>query len=606
MAHPTRGHRSHTYDIVAVHEVDLDALSISYTDAAHAAPQVMRLRASATPAARQILQGMADSISVHGDGMWESAFALKAHADRCSRLLEEMSIRGVVDLADSELTVGELRACIEPFDSGTKRTLNKLIARVLRKTNPNGSALAMALKNTTYMVKEASTELYDDAEADAIEHAARGVLSDAYTAQREVFTAMGYPTAGRSWLRLDADEIIAAAQERHPHLAGAPQPTSRASYLEQIDWALLNPEAFGIAPGRTKIIGATMQRIGEALYPPKHVLAAAAIVQCLAEQTGLNLSVILRTSPSDLVYTGEDTAMVSVAKARSHSEAALPVKTESMFSLGGLIELLVGLTRFARRYRRHALASDDGIPEIADRCYVEHRRDASKAEILSHQRLHQGWRAPAFDAHWPTDEIDLGQLGLRFNALRRKALERAIAIDPAGDVHGHTERTRIHYLANVLPEHTLASHAESAQDDMLDRALASFTPVADSTDPRAQELASFDDPVDVVVGVCSNGGNDPDETTKPCSLGLAACFTCPNGFRTADNIPGLLATVELTEIIRDNDPDEWEFGDAGSLHFYVNESLAQFPSALVDRVRDTTDLTPYIVDLTSLYTELRR
>ncbi|MFO8076838.1 MAG: hypothetical protein R6T85_12055 [Egibacteraceae bacterium] len=514
MAHPTRGHRSHTYDIVAVHEVDLDALSISYTDAAHAAPQVMRLRASATPAARQILQGIADSISVHGDGMWESRYALVNGAAAASRLLEEMSVRQVNDLASPDLTIQELRACIEPFESGTKRTLNKLIARVLRKINPNGVALAIALKNTSYMVKEASTELYDDAEADAIEYAARGVLSDAYTAQRKLFTAMGYPTDGRTWLRLDADEVIEAAQERQPRLAGAPQPTSRAPYLEQIDWALLNPGAFGVAPGRTKVIGATMQHIGEVLYPPHYVLTAAAIVQCLAEQTGLNLSVILRTSPSDLVYTGEDTAMVSVAKARSHSEAALPVKTESLFSLGGLIELLVGLTRFARRYRRRALATDDGMPEIADRCYVEHKRDPAKSEILTNERLHHGWRSRAFDAHWPTDEIDRGQLGLRFNALRRKALERAIAIDPAADVHGHTERTRIHYLANVLPEHTLASHAESAQDDMLDRALASFTPVAGSTDPRAQELAAADDPVDVVVGVdrLPHGGNSASLT----------------------------------------------------------------------------------------------
>ena len=606
MAHPTRGPRSHTYDIVEVHEVDLEALSITYADAAHAAPQVVRLRASVTPAAQQMLQGMADSISVHGDGRWESRWALVNGASAASRLLEEMSVRQVDDLASSDLTIQELRACIEPFESGTKRTLNKLVARVLRKTNPKGAALARALKNTTYMVKEGNTELYEDTEVDAIEHAARGVLTDAYTAQREIFTAMGYPTSGRSWLRIDANEVIEAARGRHAHLAGDRQPSSRAPYLEQIDWALLNPGAFGADRRRRKIIGATMQRIGDALYPPHYVLTAAAIVQCLAEQTGLNLSTILRTSPGDLVHTGEDTAMVSVAKARSHSEAALPVKTESLFSLGGVIQLLVGLTRFARCYRRHALATVDGMPEIANRCYVEHKQDPSKSGILTNERLHHGWRSGAFDAHWPTDEIDRGQLGLRFNALRRKALERAIAIDPAGDVHGHTERTRVHYLANVLPEHTLANHAESAQDDMLDRALESFTPVAGSTDPRAQQLAEADDPVDVVVGVCSNGGNDPDEPTKPCSLGLAACFTCPNGFRTADNVPGLLATVELAEIIRDNDPDEWEFGDAGSLHFYANQSIAQFPAALVDRVRHTTDLTPYIVDLTSLYTELRR
>ena len=37
---------------------------------------------------------------------------------------------------------------------------------------------------------------------------------------------------------------------------------------------------------------------------------------------------------------------------------------------------------------------------------------------------------------------------------------------------------------------------------------------------------------------------------------MVACFTCPNGYRTVDNIPGLLAAVELGDIIEANDPVE--------------------------------------------------
>ena len=208
--------------------------------------------------------------------------------------------------------------------------------------------------------------------------------------------------------------------------------------------------------------------------------------------------------------------------------------------------------------------------------------------MITDQRLHYGWRQLDFDRHWPNDAPARDVVGLRFQALRRKALEQAVTTNPRADVHGHSSITRVHYLANVLPEHVLVKHATAAQDDIIESALSRFMAVDQLTEGAGKRLAiavQNGQAMDAVASVCISGGNDPVEETKPCSLGLAACFTCPNGYRTVDQVPGLLATVRFAEIIRDNDPDEWESGDASALHFYASESLKQFPSTVVDAVR---------------------
>lgn len=612
MAHPTRGHISHTYDIREVHAVDLDQLTISYSDAAHAAPQVARVKVKVvTHAAQQLVQAMADSLTVHGDGKWESSVTLEKMAIWVGVLLRNLAAQSIDDLSESDLELAQLRAALEPLDTGPKRTVNKLMARALRQHNPNGQALARALVNTSYMVVESSTELYDDFEVEAMKTAARRVFDEVFKSQREVLQVLGFDTLDRGWLRISAEEIIAAARARHPELEGARQPRLRDPRIEQIDWALLNPGPFGVARGKPvgDALGETMNEIGRALYPRASFLTAALILQCLTELSGLNLSVMLRTEPADLVYTGKSNGMLTLTKARNHTEDTLAVRTNSNSTLGGLIEALTGLTRFPRHWRASQLVTDGRVPEVVNRIYVEHKKDASTAEVMTNQRLHYGWRQSEFDRYWPEGAPARDAVGLRFQALRRKALEHAVTANPRADVHGHSPRTRVHYLANVLPEHVLVKHATAAQDDILESALAKFMAVDESTQDNGMRLAAAvqnGQTVDAIASVCVSGGNDPDQASKPCSLGLAACFTCPNGYRTVDNVPGLLATVRFAEIIRDNDPDEWTSGDASALHFYASESLKQFPSTVVDAVRTKVDLASYVVTIEALYMEFRR
>jgi hypothetical protein len=614
MAHRTRGFTSHTFDIKKVLGVDYDALTIVYTDAAHAAPQTAKLDPGAvTQAGRQLLDGMVNSLRVYGDGDWESSKVLYGCSRSCTRLLAALSQRGITDFAAENLTLDILRETLADFDDSTKRTLNKLLGRVLRKHHPKGGPLAYALANTAYMVKDSATEPYDDGVADAIEQAARGLFTEAYIAQRQVLSDFGIDVAGRGWMAVPATEIIADARRRFPQVCTAGPPRYGSSRAELIAWCLLHPEVFGHTDGRRQLnpLSAAITEIGIALHLRNDILVAGLILQCLADDTGLNQATMLRTEPTDLIYTGEEHGLLLTAKARNHSEDKLPVSAESMFSAGGMVATLTALTRFNRHYRAVHLAGADAdeIPDVVNKIYVEHWRDCQRAEILTNNRIHHGWRSTAFDAHWKNPDITRRDHGLRFRALRNKSLERGITKNPNADVHGHGRRTRLHYLAHVLPEHTLVAHATAAQDDIVEQALARFAaPVAGATDGVAKELADVDekDLLDVVVGVCATGGNDPDDTGTPCSLGLAACFVCPKGYRTADHVPGLLATVAFTEIIRDNDPDEWENGEASLLHFYARESLAQFPAALVETVRSATDLTPHILNVNGLYTELRR
>ena len=606
MATANRGKKSHTYDITEVLSVDLETLTIAYRDVAHAADQQVRLDVPPTPAARQTLWGMADSISVHGTGMWESGYALQGIASTVKRSLLLLDDVGVSDFSEPSLALRQLRDVIEYFDASQKRTLNKLFCRILRRYHPDGTELARALSNTSYMVKESNVELYDDAEADAIHSAARGLFTAAFKAQRDLLTQLGYDTSDRSWLRIPAERIIADARAAAPELVGARRPRPSEPRIDQIRWALLHPSGFG-RPGRGRpglVTNIVLDGISKALYPPSTVLTAGLIMQCMAELSGLNLSVMLRTEPDDLVYTGKTNGTLHLAKARNHSEDQFAVRITNNSSLGGLVEALSGLTRVSRHWRATKLVSDSGVvPEVVNRLYVEHRRDCEHAEVLTSQRIHNAWRQPDFDAYWPHAADVARPKGLRFQALRRKALERAITTNPKADVHGHSERTRVHYLANVLPEHVLAKTVTDAQHAIIDAAVARFAG-ADAPERLAAAVRSGES-ADIVVSVCTSGGNDPDTATKPCSLGLAACFTCPNGYRTVDHIPGLVATVRFAELIRANDPGEWDNGEASLLHFYATESLKQFPSAAVEAVR-TNDLADQLVTVGALYSEFRR
>jgi hypothetical protein len=390
---------------------------------------------------------------------------------------------------------------------------------------------------------------------------------------------------------------------------------------------------FGITRGRPPMITRpTLRSVGRALYPDRTALTAALILHCLGENSGYNDSVLLEKSIDSLVHIGESTALERNIKVRSRSEDTRATSTNSIHTPGGIIEVLAGLTRFSRHHRRHLKAHEATAP-IVKRLYVAHFSDPEQSRLMSNDDLHAGWRHIAFDNHWPgtpapptdrpigdgrrrrgrdsdtTDrQIVRADVPLHFRALRLVAQARALKEGLRADVHGHSERTKVHYTAHVLPDHVFNAHAVAAQNAFHDDALAAFTVTrADDPDPVAAALGSTpaDQVADIEIGLCTNGGNDPDDHTKPCSLGINACFTCPNGYRTVDHVPGLLAAVELTRIIEDNNPEEWTSGDAPALRFYAQAALDAFPPLVVSNVRAHVDLEPHIHTVTGMYLELR-
>ncbi|WP_328424815.1 hypothetical protein OG470_15240 [Micromonospora sp. NBC_00389] len=616
MAHATRGHRSGTYEIERINKVDKRRLSITFQHAAAYQPQVVTLHVDHTPAAEQMLQAMADSIKVgdngDADSAWESSETLRQARWQATTMLNRLAERGFDTFADARLDVATLRWLYEPMHSNTKRSACWLLARAVRDNHPNGVAISRALKNSRFQVEESTPFIYDDAVSDAIEAAAKAVYTEYFTAQREIFERLGYDVTGREWLRVPAQELIDWAVRAQPDVSrpGAPQPSLVASYEQQIAWALTHPRMFGyIKYNRTSPLrGPQIKAIGRALYPDNILITAALILHCLGENSGFNASVLLQKDADTLTFLGSDHALEHNVKARNHSEDTRPTRLTSIYTSGGVVETMTGLTRFARHSRRDLITPAGTLAAVVDRLYVEHASEPVEAQVINEFRRINAWKSPIFDKHW--DGATAGprsDVSLRLSALRYVAQRRAMGEGLTADVHGHTPSTKLHYTAHVLPDHVFNKHATAAQNAFHDDAVAGFTVVADATEGPAADLAAVDpdEIMDVEIGVCTSGGNAPDGSGRRCDLGMVACFTCPNGYRTIDHVPGLLAAVELGDIIERNDPVEWEHGQASHLRFYSQACLDKFPPMVVGNIKRSTDLVPHILTVTGMYMEMR-
>ena len=618
MAHPTRGHRTGTYEITAIVGIDPVDLSLHVRHAGAYQPQTFTLRAKQTEASRQMLRALSDSIKVAGNGDafsgWESMATVRNAFHYSAIMLDQLHLAGFESFSDPSLTVMDLRGLYAPLLSSTKRSASWLLCRVVKDNHPDGPALAAVLRNTRFGVEQTHPFTYDDAVSDAIEKSARTVYTNRYVQARDLFAALGFDVAGRGWLRIPAEDLIAWAWKRHPQVcaADAPAPSAAADTATCAAWALTHPERFGYLRkrGRQHVMAFNpqLQRVGSCLYPDHVLLTAALVLHCLGENSGYNQSVLLEKNAASLTRLGTEHALEHNVKARNATQDTRATQTSSIYTPGGIIEVLTGLTRFSRHDRRTRLASEGRCPPIVDRLYVEHTQRAEQARVLGSDRLHNAWRSNEFDADWdqtaagPRDEAPL-----RLAALRLVAQRRAMGEGLTADVHGHSDAVKTHYSAHVLPDHVFNVHATAAQDAFHDEAVAKFTLVADATDGPAADLAAVDpsEVMDVEIGLCTSGGNAPDGSGRRCDLGMVACFTCPNGYRTVDHVPGLIAAVELADIIERNDPEEWADGQASRLRYYADACLREFPPAVVATVKRTADIPGHILTVTGMYMEMR-
>lgn len=620
MAQPhSRGHESHTYDILEIVDIDEPTRTLTLRVAHQVAPLAVSLTDRDRPISVQLFRGCVDSLALTGKGgRWESAQTIGRTLPYVNTLVAAFLDLEVTDITDTKVDLQLLRDVIAEFDSSQKRTLVWLLARVLKTEGHHDQRLPSNLKNSKFQVDEhTSRNSYTDEEINHIESVARAHVADAIKAQRELLEALGYDTAGNAWTHPTAADIIAAARERDRQrpagaaLAGGAPPLASAPLIDHADWALLNPDhAFAAFNQHHK---AQHHKVLRALYPPTDVLIAGLAVQTLADNTGVNTSVLLREHADNLQPTGEHTGLLGFAKARNHTAGTRPVKLDGAFSSGGIVRTMTALTRFLRHHRNARLDAAgllEDHAEIARRIYVIDDPDITRSRTLDSATLaQQARRGPLYarlDDDWPGG----GRATLRFASLRVGALVRGVKQDPLHDVVDHTPRTRIDYFAHALPDVDLHQLITEAQDDIHSSALASFTnPEATEQLVKAAQRGHLQD---LRATACTNNGRDPDASPDAtgvdswCSRGLAACFVCPNGYRTLDHAPGLVALAEYTERLAQGNPTEWVDGDAGVLNHYATETLRKFPPNVVDQARSQMDRTVELLDIHELYTEFRR
>ena len=617
MAQPhNRGHASFTYNINAVVEVDRSSLSVTITHDARVQPDTFTLRTCRprTAVAGQVFDAVVDSIAIVGrGGLWESSVTLAKGVRYAGHLVDSLVSLGVDDLADGAVRLPVLRDAVNNFNSSQKRTLNTLLARALRLAPHPDMRLPAALLNTKHIADDhAAAEPYTDAEVKVLRGVAREVLKGALEAQREVVATLGHDTSDRGWWNLGAADLIAEAAARdadrpQPLKGSAVPPGTSARDIDRIDWCLLNPDRFDSGPASRRTFGASITAVADALYPTGAVLVAGTILHCIVDNTGFNFSTLLRTEPGDRTRTGISTGQLATAKARNHTTSHHAVRFASAFSsTGGLVDLMTMLTRFNRQARAQLRLPDGSPHPMADKIYALHRSDPAKCELLTTNQVHQAYRSKQLqdllDRSATREGIPVPSL--RYQALRNYALYAGVRLDPSHDVVDHSARTRVGYLERCVPASVLGAVAAEANDEAHDVALATFLR---SEPGRALGGAMAEGRVvDLFTTLCTSGGSSPDDPDDPCSLGLTACFTCPNGYRTADTVPGIVALADFTGDIRDTDPEEWA-NRAAVLHHYATESLTKFPATLVQRARgDTANQARHLAITAHLYTEFRR
>ncbi|EWT05714.1 hypothetical protein N864_02830 [Intrasporangium chromatireducens Q5-1] len=108
MAHPTRGIRSSTHEILKVSKVDETNLELTLRIASRAAPKVVTLYVPQSEAARQMLRAIAASITVSPtadrDSQWDSAATVLNNVASAQVMLTELLDAGFTDFGDRTWT----------------------------------------------------------------------------------------------------------------------------------------------------------------------------------------------------------------------------------------------------------------------------------------------------------------------------------------------------------------------------------------------------------------------------------------------------------------------------------------------------------------------
>ncbi|MDQ6796895.1 MAG: hypothetical protein M3011_02520, partial [Actinomycetota bacterium] len=272
-------------------------------------------------------------------------------------------------------------------------------------------------------------------------------------------------------------------------------------------------------------------------------------------------------------------------KSRASTSLRVASPNGSLHTFGGLATALVGLTRFARA-RRTETANEP--------------QERRHAELLFVADGHRSVLRRLGETSWGKSlSRQIGE-SLSAQRLRDTANIRGKRATGRGTVVGHSDKTNMVYLAEGMPEEELDRLVIEAQDDIVARARLAVArdPQADADRLADIAHATPDQLVERGVATCASAAIDPT-TDQRCNRGILGCFTCPSGYRTDANVPGLKATVALTEAVRARDPDEWLNGPARTLNAHARAALEQFGPD-----HGAVDIGPMVVVVAALYSEV--
>lgn len=557
-----RGRGGTAQDAHAVLAATTDAASntISYSTAGHPDPIVLMFPADRLGhQCREAVWAMIPH--AQQGGRWAADGTLRRAPRTMTVLKEALDAAGIGGFDDPKLSFSHLMEVRDRIGEPW-RSSRAAVAWVLRAYHPDGDRIAeQVLGDRLEMVPGSPTMAYDEATARTIEDAARQRFFARISRHRRALEQAGVDTTQPGWQFLTAEEVVAMAKS-----AGNPAAVSLARYTET-----------GAIDG---------DAVDAVVSVDSSDLAAAMVLLTLAQNLGPNLAALQSMTSKAVLPVGAGAAVIDMTKSRALTSLRVASPNASLHTFGGLATALVGLTRFACARRAHTATTP------------QERRHAELLFVAEGHRTVLGTPAAA-----PWADALSREIGQRLSSrrLRETANIRGKRATGRGSVVGHSPQTNMVYLAEGMPEEELARLVVEAQDDIVARARRAVARDPEADAKRLAEVATTSPGqlVDRAVATCATAAIDPD-TDQRCNRGILGCFTCPSGYRTDANIPGLKATVVLTNAIRAHDPDEWVNGPARVLHDYASAALDQFGPD-----HGAVEIGPVLAVVAALYNEVR-
>lgn len=556
-----RGRGRTTQDAHRVLAAEYSEQDASLSIASAGAPDVRVLNFPQDQLGRQLSRAVWSMLPQAGlGGGWASSGTVIGAEWYCVLLHEELTDRGVEGFNDPKLSFADMTRTRSHL-KGKWRSFRKAVVWAVEHYHPDGSRLAeLILADRLDSTIANPTMAYDEAVAGVIESAAREVFLAWVGAHRRFLADVGVDTSDRNWILLPAEAVLDVASR-----SGTPAARQLLHYADGGDLDDWTRPAIGAS---------------------RNDLSATAVLMCLAQNLGPNWASLQSMTGDSVTPLGGAQSVVDMDKTRAATELRVATSTADLSTLGGIATALTGLTRFVRLRR------------LTQADTPEHRRHADLLFVPTDSRT--VLNSPTQSAWAAAVAREAGET-VSMRRLRETANIRGKRRTGRGTVIGHSEAMDLVYLVEGTPEEEVAALVLQAQDDIvgLARHAVRRDPV---TDAAAVEELATEAPADLIdrgVVTCGNGARDPDQD-RWCNRGILACFTCPSGYRTSANVPGLKAAVTLTEQIRAYDADEWQNGPAATLHAYALAALDQLGAD-----HDAVDGTAMIPVVAANYWEIR-